>query len=153
MAGCEGLNLGLRPGDACPVCGEPIAWLECRRVKSKVKGTEREHIYIFAWHVHKQDGQTKRSKCYLGAYHYDYVARKQVDIGLVPRGMALGPERIGQYIQETTARLLPAIEAGTLDVEQAKRLLASLRDSVGRLQSLVDRLDGYVKSHSEGDGQ
>ncbi len=151
MAGCEGLNLGLKPGEACPVCGEPIAWLECRRVKSKVKGTEHEHIYIFAWHVHKQDGQTKRSKCYLGAYRYDYVARKHVDVGMTLMGMALGPQRIAQYIEDTTARLLPAIEAGTLDVEQAKRLLASLSDSMAKLQSLVDRLDGYVKSHSEGD--
>jgi hypothetical protein len=152
VAGCEGLNLGLRPGDSCPVCGEPIAWLECRRVKSKVKGLEREHIYIFAWHTRKENGQLKRSKCYLGAYRYDYVARKHIDVGMTLMGMALGPQRIAQYIEDYSTRLLPAIESGTLDVEQARKLLAGLKDSVARLQALVDRLDGYVRLHSEDRG-
>ncbi len=149
---CEGLNLDLKPGDDCPVCHKPIAWLECRRVKSKVGGVEREHIYVYAWHSYKEGGQVKRSKCYLGALTYDYVARKQIDIGLVPRGLALGPQRIGQYVEETTAKLVPAIEAGTLDVDQARRLLASLKDSVAKLQALVDRLEGYVRLHSEEGG-
>lgn len=153
MAGCEGLNLALRPGDACPICGEPIAWLECRRVRSKVGGVEREHIYIYAWHSYKENGQVKRKKCYIGAYTYDYVARKQVDIGIVPRGMALGTERIAQHIKEFTDRLEPAIESGTLEVDQARRLLTSLQDSLAKLQALVDRLDGYVKSHLEGGGE
>jgi len=153
MAGCEGLNLELKPGDDCPVCHNPISWLECRRVKSKVGGVEREHIYIYAWHSYKENGQLKRKKCYIGAYTYDYVARKQTDIGIVPRGMALGIERIAQHINEFTDKLVPAIESGTLDVKQARKLLASLQDSLAKLQALVDRLDNYVKSHSEDGGE
>jgi len=152
MAGCEGLNLNLKPGQACPICGEPIAWLECRRVRSKVGGVEREHIYIYAWHSFKEDGQTKRKKCYLGAYTYDYVARKYIDVGIVPRGMALGISRIAQHIEEVTTRLVPAIESGTLDVDQARALLASLKDSLARLEALVDKLDGYVRLHGEEPG-
>lgn len=153
MAGCEGLNLALRPGDNCPICGEPISWLECRRVKSKVGGVEREHIYIYAWHTFKENGQVKRKKCYIGAYTYDYVARKQVDIGIELHGMALGISRIAKHIKEFTDKVEPAIESGTLDVEQARKLLTSLQDSLAKLQSLVDRLDGYVKSQSEDGGE
>jgi hypothetical protein len=150
MAGCEGLNLELKPGDDCPVCHNRIAWLECRRVRSKVGGVEREHIYIYAWHSYKENGQLKRKKCYIGAYTYDYVARKQTDIGIVPRGMALGTRRIAQHIKEFTDRVEPAIESGTLEVEQARKLLASLKESLAKLQALVDRLEGYVRVHGEG---
>jgi hypothetical protein len=152
MGGCEGLNLDLKPGQDCPICHNPIAWLECRRVKSKVGGVEREHIYIYAWHTFKEDGKTKRKKCYVGAYTYDYVARKYVDVGIVLRGMALGISRIAQHINEATDTLVPAIESGTLDVNQARKLLASLKDSLAKLGALVDKLDGYVRLHGEEPG-
>ena len=147
MGGCEGLDLDLKPGDECPVCHNRIAWLECRRVKSKVGGAE--HIYIFAWHTYKENGQTKRRKCYLGAYRYDYVTRKHADVGIPLMGMASGVGRIARYVEKTANWLLPALESGTLDVNQASRLLASLRESLANLGALVDRLDGYVRLHAE----
>jgi hypothetical protein len=129
-----------RRGEACPVCGRPIDWVE-RRVRNG-------HVYYYAWHVIEENGKRRRKKCYLGAEAYDYVSRKHSDLGIVFTGMAADPAtRLTEYINSAVSRLSVKIEGGALDPEQARGWLSSLREAAAKLQSLADALEKYVREH------
>ena len=127
-----------RRGESCPICGRPIDWVERRVVNG--------HVYYYAWHVIEENGQRRRKKCYLGAEVYDYVSRKHSDLGVALRGMAYGPaQRLAEYVSSALDRLSAQLEGGTLDLEQARQWLRAVREATARLQSLADRLEGYVR--------
>ena len=134
-----------RKGDTCPICGRPIDYIE----KKVVKGNGTQHIYYYARHlVIDENGQKKIKKCYLGAETYDYVSRKNYDLGLTLRGLAVDPvTRLTEYVNSAVERLSVKIEGGTLDPEQARSWLNALREAVTRLQSLADRLEKYVREN------
>ena len=70
---------GLRPGDTCPRCGQPISFVERRVI--------RGHVYYYATHVAVVDGRKRFRKCYLGAEQYTYVTGQHADLGLQIKGM------------------------------------------------------------------
>jgi hypothetical protein len=140
-----GSDVPFKKGDRCPVCGRPIDYIE-RRV---VKGNGTEHVYYYARHiVVDENGQKKVKKCYLGAETYDYVSRKNYDLGIVFMGMAVDPVmRLTEYVNSAVSRLNVRIEGGTLDPERAKSWLNALREATAKLQTLVDALEKYVREH------
>ena len=125
----------------CPRCGRPIDWIE-RRVKNG-------HVYIYAYHyVKDENGKRKVKKCYLGADRYDYVSRKNYDLGTTFRGMAYSEaDRFSEYFNSAANKLNARIEGGTLDPEQARSWLNALREVTAKLQSLADALEKYVREH------
>jgi len=125
-------------GNTCPVCGQPIDWIEKRVVNG--------HVYYYAWHIVNENGQKRRKKCYLGAHKYDYVSRKNSDLGIALRGMAFNrAERLTEYINSATDKLSAEIGSSTLELEQAKRWLSAIRDAAERLQSFAVILEDYIK--------
>ena len=138
-------EIPFKKGDRCPVCGRPIDYLE-RKV---VKGNGTQHVYYYARHViNNENGQKKVKKCYLGAETYDYVSRKNYDLGLTFRGMATDPaQRLAEYVNSAVERLSAQLEGDTLDPEQARSWLNALREVTAKLQSLADALEKYAREH------
>jgi hypothetical protein len=136
-------NIPFKKGDRCPVCGRPIDYIE-RRV---VKGNGTQHVYYYARHIIvDENGQKKVKKCYLGAETYDYVSRKNSDLGIVFMGLTVDPaQRLTEYVNSVTDKLSVKIEGGALDPEQARSWLNALREAAARLQSLADALEKYLK--------
>ena len=134
-------------GDRCPVCGLPIDWVE-KRVKNG-------HVYYYAWHViTDENGQKRRKKCYLGAKVYDYVSRKNIDLGTTFRGMAYDPaQRLTEYLNSALEKLSAKIEGGTLEPEEAKRWLGLLKDMNSRIERLMALLEDYLKELTKAQAQ
>jgi len=139
-------------GDTCKVCGLPIDYVERRVVRRKVNGLERVHIYYYAGHIIKDaNGNRHTKKCYLGAETYDYVARKNPGVNL--KGMIYGLQRYIDYIRDTLNTIDTELASGSVEPEQAKSLLSSLKDAVAKLQAVEDKLENYVRAEAEGDTQ
>jgi len=130
-------------GDRCPVCGLPIDWVERRVVNG--------HVYYYAYHYFKdENGQKRRKKCYLGAKVYDYVSRKNIDLGTTFRGMAIDPaQRLTEYFNSALEKLSAKIESGALEPEEARSWLSLLKDMNSRLERLIALLEDYVKELSK----
>jgi len=129
-----------KPGEACPVCGLPIDWVE-KRVRNG-------HTYYYAYHyVKDENGKRKVKKCYLGADTYDYVTRKNIDLGTTFRGMAYSEaDRFSEYFKGALDKLSAKIESGTLELEEARHWLGLLRDMNSRVERLMALLEDYVKA-------
>jgi len=138
-------SIPYKKGGTCPVCGRPIDYIE----KKVVKGNGTQHVYYYARHIiDDESGQKKVKKCYLGAETYDYVTRKNYDLGMVFMGMAVDPvTRLTEYVNSAAERLSDKIEGGTLDPEQARSWLNALREAIMKLQSLADTLEKYVREN------
>jgi len=136
-----------RPGEACPVCGLPIDWVE-KRVRNG-------HVYYYAYHyVKDENGKRKVKKCYLGADRYDYVSRKNYDLGTAFRGMAYSEaDRFSEYFNSALDKLSAKIESGTLEPEQARHWLGLLKDMNSRLERLMALLEDYLKELSKAQAQ
>ena len=132
-----------KKGDRCPVCGRPIDYIE-RRV---VKGNGTQHVYYYARHIIiDENGQKKIKKCYLGAESYDYVSRKNYDLGITLRGMAVDPAtRLTEYINSVTRKLNAEMDNGTLGLEEAKAWLDAVMKAIEELRSLIDNLQKKVR--------
>ena len=126
-------------GDRCPVCGLPIDWVERRVVNG--------HIYYYAWHViTNENGQKRRKKCYLGAERYDYVSRKNVDLGTIFRGMAYDPaQRLAEYVNGALDKLSVKVQSDTLELEEAREWLRAFRDVIARLERFTATLEEHVR--------
>jgi truncated hemoglobin YjbI len=126
-------------GDRCPVCGLPIDWVERRVVNG--------HVYYYAWHViTDENGQKRRKKCYLGAERYDYVSRKNIDLGTTFRGMAYDPaQRLAEYVNGALDKLSVKVQSGTLELEEAREWLRAFRDVIARLERFTATLEEYVR--------
>jgi hypothetical protein len=140
-----GSGIPFKKGDMCPICGRPIDYIE----KKVVKGNGTQHVYYYARHIIvDENGQKKVKKCYLGAETYDYVSRKNYDLGIVFMGLAVDPvTRLVEYINSAANKLSARIEGGALDLEQARSWLNALREATAKLQSLADALEKYVREH------
>jgi len=71
-------------------------------------------------------------------------------MGMELKGMAYeidgGPgSRFLDYINDLANKLSAEVESGALDLEQARQWLRAVREAAARLQSLADRLEGYVR--------
>jgi hypothetical protein len=126
-------------GDRCPVCGLPIDWVE-KRVRNG-------HVYYYAWHIiADENGQKRRKKCYLGAERYDYVSRKNYDLGLTLRGMAYDEaDRFSEYFNSALDKLSAKVQSGTLELEEAREWLRAFRDTIARLERFTATLEEYVR--------
>jgi len=134
--------VALRAGMPCPKCGRVIDWVE-RRVRNG-------HVYIYAAHVSVVNGKRKIEKCYLGPERYTYATRTHSDMGIELKGMAYeidsGPgSRLLDYINDLANKLTVQAQGGALDLERARQWLRAVREAAARLQSLADRLEGYVR--------
>jgi len=136
-----------RPGEACPVCGLPIDWVE-KRVRNG-------HVYYYAYHyVKDENGKRKVKKCYLGADRYDYVSRKNYDLGTTFRGMAYSEaDRFSEYFNSALDKLSAKVQSGTLEPEQARHWLGLLKDMNSRLERLMALLEDYLKELSKAQAQ
>jgi hypothetical protein len=126
----------------CPKCGRVIDWVERRVVNG--------HVYVYAAHVSIVDGKKKIEKCYLGPDRYTYATKTHSDMGMELKGMAYeidsGPgSRLLDYINGLASKLGAEVEGGALDLEQARQWLKAVREAGARLQSLADRLEGYMR--------
>jgi hypothetical protein len=126
----------------CPKCGRVIDWVE-RRVRNG-------HVYIYAAHVSVVNGRRKITKCYFGPERYTYATKTHSDMGIELKGMAYeidgGPgSRLLDYINDLANKLGAEVEGGALDLERARQWLRAVREAEERLQSLADRLEGYVR--------
>jgi len=126
-------------GDRCHVCGLPIDWVE-KRVRNG-------HVYYYAWHViADENGQKRRKKCYLGADRYDYVTRKNSDLGTTFRGMAYGEaDRFSEYFNSALDKLSVKVQSGTLELEEAREWLRAFRDTIARLERFTATLEEYAR--------
>ena len=134
--------MALRAGMPCPKCGRVIDWVE-RRVRNG-------HVYIYAAHVSVVNGKKKITKCYFGPERYTYATKTHSDMGIELKGMAYeidgGPgSRLLDYINDLANKLGAEVEGGSLDLERARQWLRAVREAEERLQSLADRLEGYVR--------
>jgi hypothetical protein len=132
----------VQAGKPCPKCGRVIDWVERRVVNG--------HVYIYAAHVSVVNGKKKITKCYLGPDRYTYATKTHSDMGMELKGMAYeidsGPgSRFLDYINDLANKLSAEVESGALDLEQARQWLKAVREAAARLQSLADRLEGYVR--------
>jgi len=132
----------VQAGKPCPKCGRVIDWVERRVVNG--------HVYIYAAHVSVVNGKKKITKCYLGPDRYTYATKTHSDMGMELKGMAYeidsGPgSRFLDYINNLANKLSAEVESGALDLEQARQWLKAVREAAARLQSLADRLEGYVR--------
>ena len=134
-------------GDRCPVCGLPIDWVERRVVNG--------HVYYYAWHViTNENGQKRRKKCYLGAKVYDYVTRKNYDLGTTFRGMAYSEaDRFSEYFNSALDKLSAKVQSGALEPEEARHWLGLLKDMNSRLERLMALLEDYLKELSKAQAQ
>jgi hypothetical protein len=126
----------------CPKCGRVIDWVERRVVNG--------HVYIYAAHVSVVDGKRKITKCYFGPERYTYATKTHSDMGIELKGMAYEIDggrgsRFLDYINDLANKLGAEVEGGALDLEQARQWLRAVREAAARLQSLADRLEGYVR--------
>jgi hypothetical protein len=126
----------------CPKCGRVIDWVERRVVNG--------HVYIYAAHVSVVNGKRKITKCYLGPERYTYATKTHSDMGIELKGMAYEIDggrgsRFLDYINDLANKLGAEVESGALDLEQARQWLRAVREATERLQSLADRLEGYVR--------
>jgi hypothetical protein len=126
----------------CPKCGRVIDWVERRVVNG--------HVYIYAAHVSVVNGKRKITKCYLGPERYTYATKTHSDMGMELKGMAYEIDggrgsRFLDYINDLANKLSAEVESGALDLEQARQWLRAVREATARLQSLADRLEGYVR--------
>jgi hypothetical protein len=126
----------------CPKCGRVIDWVERRVVNG--------HVYIYAAHVSVVNGKRKITKCYFGPERYTYATRTHSDMGIELKGMAYeidsGPgSRFLDYINDLANKLTVQAQGGALDLERARSWLRAVREAAARLQSLADRLEGYVR--------
>ncbi len=134
--------MALRAGMPCPKCGRVIDWVERRVVNG--------HVYIYAAHVSVVNGKRKITKCYFGPERYTYATRTHSDMGIELKGMAYEIDggrgsRFLDYINDLANKLGAEVEGGALDLEQARQWLRAVREAAARLQSLADRLEGYVR--------
>jgi hypothetical protein len=126
----------------CPKCGRVIDWVERRVVNG--------HVYIYAAHVSVVNGKKKITKCYFGPERYTYATKTHSDMGIELKGMAYEIDggrgsRFLDYINDLANKLGAEAESGALDLEQARQWLKAVREAAARLQSLADRLEGYVR--------
>jgi hypothetical protein len=126
----------------CPKCGRVIDWVERRVVNG--------HVYVYAAHVSVVNGKRKITKCYLGPDRYTYATKTHSDMGIELKGMAYeidgGPgSRFLDYINDLANKLTVQAQGGALDLERARQWLRAVREAEARLQSLADRLEGYVR--------
>jgi hypothetical protein len=126
----------------CPKCGRVIDWVERRVVNG--------HVYIYAAHVSVVNGKKKITKCYFGPERYTYATKTHSDMGIELKGMAYEIDggrgsRFLDYINDLANKLGAEVESGALDLEQARQWLRAVREAEARLQSLADRLEGYVR--------
>jgi len=134
--------VALRAGMPCPKCGRVIDWVERRVVNG--------HVYIYAAHVSVVNGKKKITKCYFGPERYTYATKTHSDMGIELKGMAYEIDggrgsRFLDYINDLANKLGAEVEGGALDLEQARQWLRAVREAAERLQSLADRLEGYVR--------
>jgi len=134
--------VALRAGMPCPKCGRVIDWVERRVVNG--------HVYIYAAHVSVVNGKKKITKCYFGPERYTYATKTHSDMGIELKGMAYEIDggrgsRFLDYINDLANKLGAEVESGALDLEQARQWLKAVREAAERLQSLADRLEGYVR--------
>jgi len=134
--------VALRAGMPCPKCGRVIDWVERRVVNG--------HVYVYAAHVSVVDGKKKITKCYFGPERYTYATKTHSDMGIELKGMAYEIDggrgsRFLDYINDLANKLGAEVEGGALDLEQARQWLKAVREAAARLQSLADRLEGYVR--------
>jgi len=134
--------VALRAGMPCPKCGRVIDWVERRVVNG--------HVYIYAAHVSVVNGKKKITKCYFGPERYTYATKTHSDMGIELKGMAYEIDggrgsRFLDYINDLANKLGAEVESGALDLEQARQWLKAVREAAARLQSLADRLEGYVR--------
>jgi len=134
--------VALRAGMPCPKCGRVIDWVERRVVNG--------HVYIYAAHVSVVNGKRKITKCYFGPERYTYATKTHSDMGIELKGMAYEIDggrgsRFLDYINDLANKLGAEAESGALDLEQARQWLKAVREAAARLQSLADRLEGYVR--------
>lgn len=132
-----------KPGEVCPVCGRPIDWVE-RRVRNG-------HVYYYAYHyINDVNGKRKVKKCYLGADKYDYVTRKNSDLGMELKGMAYSEaDRFSEYFNSALDKLSAKVQSGNLELEEARSWLDLLKDMKSRLERLMAVLEDYAKELEE----
>ena len=136
------MGVAVRAGEPCPKCGRIIDWVERRVVNG--------HVYMYAAHVSVVDGKRKITKCYFGPDRYTYATKTHSDMGIELKGMAYeidsGPgSRFLDYINDLANKLTVQAQGGALDLERARQWLKAVREATARLQSLADRLEGYVR--------
>jgi hypothetical protein len=134
--------VAVQAGKPCPKCGRVIDWVERRVVNG--------HVYIYAAHVSVVNGKKKITKCYFGPERYTYATKTHSDMGIELKGMAYEIDggrgsRFLDYINDLANKLGAEVESGALDLEQARQWLKAVREAAARLQSLADRLEGYVR--------
>jgi hypothetical protein len=139
---------GLRPGDTCPRCGQPISFVERRVI--------RGHVYYYATHVAIVDGRKRFRKCYLRAEQYTYVTGQHADLGLQLKGMIQelqGKPRLGGYLNDILRAVEERLEGGRLRPEEVLELARLLRQYADRLEGLARRLSERAASEEAAKAQ
>jgi len=137
----------LRAGDTCPKCGQPINWIE----RKKVNG----HIYYVAAHVIHDNGKRVVKRCYLGAERYVYVTGQHLNLGIELKGMVQeikGGPRLVEYLRAIASAIETQLEDSRLPPDRAMEIAKSIEE----LQPLAAKLRDYAKAKQEdreGDGQ
>jgi len=139
------MGLGAQPQlKVCPKCGEPISYIERRRIGG--------HVYIYAVHYYGYergpDGKVRRKirKCYLGPEAYTYVSRT---LGVPFRGLAAGEAgALVEYVEAVARSLEGRARRGQLGPEE----IGQLEEAARRLEDLARRLREYAASGAPSPG-
>jgi len=131
--------LGAQPQlKVCPKCGEPISYIERRRIGG--------HVYVYAVHYYgyerTPDGKVRRKirRCYLGPEAYTYVSRT---LGVQFRGLAAGEAgALVDYVEAVARSLEERARRGQLGPEE----IGQLEQAARRLEDLARRLREYAAS-------
>jgi len=104
----------------CPRCGKKYSYI----AKNKVG----EQTYLYAVHLVKRGGKTKRVKCYLGPEKgYIYVTRTHEREGLEFKGL-LDRSRVAQYM----TALISYLERNGILTEEERELARKLQKALSR---------------------
>jgi len=135
------MGLGAQPQlKVCPKCGEPISYIERRRIGG--------HVYIYAVHYYgyerTPDGKVRRKirKCYLGPEAYTYVSRT---LGVPFRGLAAGEAgALVDYVEAVARSLEERARRGQLGPEE----IGQLEEAARRLEDLARRSPSLAMEYS-----
>jgi len=121
----------------CPKCGQPIDWLERKRVNGQ--------IYYVAAHVYHENGKRKVRRCYLGPEKYIYGNMTQSREGIQVKGLIQevleGRPLIIDYVNDIAKTIEDKLAKGQVSAYTAQQL-------ADRLQELATKLREYAQQRA-----
>ncbi len=118
----------------CPKCGQPIDWLERKRVNGQ--------IYYVAAHVYYENGKRKIKRCYLGPEKYIYGNMTQGHVGIQLKGpieeVLEGKPLIIDYVNDIAKSVEDKMAKGQVSAYTAQQI-------ADRLQELTTKLRQYAQ--------